>query len=377
MNILQVIQFLSPKFGGSVAVPVQLSKELAKKNHNVTIVTSDYGFDTKYAQEIKESGVKVIPFRAIINLGQFIYSPALKSWSREHVKNYDIIHLHNFRSYQNNVISDCAITYNIPYILQAHGSVLPFHEKQGLKRLYDLVWGKKILSFSSNVFALTETEAEQYQTMGVSKNKIKIVPNGLDLSEFLNTPPYGKFRCKYNISEKEKIILYLGRIHETKGLDLLIDSFYEITRTRNNVQLIMIGPDDGYLLHVLKKIHELDLENKIRILGFIEQEEKIEALVDADVFVTPSFYGFPVTFLEAMACGTPVITTTCGDNLDWLDNNVGFIVEYDRMQLKGAVEKILDNNDIYLKFQENGLQLIRSRFNWDTISNDILELYKK
>lgn len=373
MKILQVIPFFSPKFGGSVIVPYELSKELAKRNHEVTIITSDFGFDSQYAKTIHDAGVEVIPFHCIANFGQFFYTPSIKKWLEKNLKVFDIIHLHNFRSYQNVVIRSFAVKYGIPYIVQAHGSVLPFFKKQNLKKLYDLVWGDKILENSSKLIALTDTESEQYQTMRVPKNKIKIIPNGLDIKEFENLPNRGEFRRKYQITDDCKIILYIGRLHGTKGLDLLIDAFHKVIKEKINCKLVIIGPDDGYLSQIQCKANYLGLQDKIKIIGFIPNNEKIQALVDSDVFVTPSFSGFPVTFLEACACGLPIITSTQGDNLDWIHNNVGFVVEYNPSRLKDAIFKIIDDEALSRKFSNQGKQLVAEQFNWNAIC-DIIEM---
>lgn len=373
MKILQVIAYLSPKFGGDVNVCSNLSKELVKRNHEVTIITSDFGFDSQYAKTIHDAGVEVIPFHCIANFGQFFYTPSIKKWLEKNLKVFDIIHLHNFRSYQNVVIRSFAVKYGIPYIVQAHGSVLPFFKKQNLKKLYDLVWGDKILENSSKLIALTDTESEQYQTMRVPKNKIKIIPNGLDIKEFENLPNRGEFRRKYQITDDCKIILYIGRLHGTKGLDLLIDAFHKVIKEKINCKLVIIGPDDGYLSQIQCKANYLGLQDKIKIIGFIPNNEKIQALVDSDVFVTPSFSGFPVTFLEACACGLPIITSTQGDNLDWIHNNVGFVVEYNPSRLKDAIFKIIDDEALSRKFSNQGKQLVAEQFNWNAIC-DIIEM---
>jgi glycosyltransferase involved in cell wall biosynthesis len=372
-----VIPFFSPKFGGSVTVLYELSKELAKRNHEVTIITSDFGFDSQYAKTIHDAGVEVIPFHCIANFGLFLYTPSIKKWLEKNLKKFDIIHLHNYRSYQNVVIRSFAVKYGIPYIVQAHGSVLPFFKKQNLKKLYDLVWGDKILENSSKLIALTDTESEQYQTMRVPKNKIKIIPNGLDFKEFENLPNRGEFRRKYQITDDCKIILYIGRLHGTKGLDLLIDAFHKVIKEKINCKLVIIGPDDGYLTQIQSKANYLGLQNKIKIIGFIPNNEKIQALVDSNVFVTPSFSGFPVTFLEACACGLPIITSTHGDNLDWIDNNVGFVVEYNPSRLKDAIFKIIDDEALSRKFSNQGKQLVAEQFNWNAICDQIEMHYRE
>lgn len=373
MKILQVIAYFSPKFGGDVNVCTNVSKELVKRNHEVTIITSDFGFDSQYAKTIHDAGVEVIPFHCIANFGLFLYTPSIKKWLEKNLKKFDVIHLHNFRSYQNVVIRSFAAKYGIPYILQAHGSVLPIFEKQFLKQVFDVMWGNKILQNASKCIALTKTELDHYIRMGVPEDRIAIIPNGLDLSQFSNLPERGTFRSKYGISDNCKIILYIGRLHGSKGLDLLIDAFNKVIQERENFQLVIIGPDDGYLRQIKSKTNYLGSQDKIKIIGFIPNNEKIQALIDSDVFVTPSYSGFPVTFLEACACGLPIITSTHGDNLNWIHNNVGFVVEYNSSKLRDAILKLVDDEDLSRKFSNQGKRLVAGQFNWNAIC-DIIEM---
>ena len=139
------MSFFTPTRGGSVKSVYNLSKELAKNGHDVTIITTDFKFDKEYAKSIEKERVTVIPFHCVTNIGFFLISPSIKKWLKENIKNFDIVHMHNFRSYQNNVVYRYAKKYNIPFICQAHGSVLPFFSKVSFKKIFDLVWGKKIL----------------------------------------------------------------------------------------------------------------------------------------------------------------------------------------------------------------------------------------
>jgi glycosyltransferase involved in cell wall biosynthesis len=297
----------------------------------------------------------------------------MKTWLEKNLPGFDIIHLHTFWSYQHVSVRSSAIKYRIPYIMQAHGTVLPFFEKQNLKKLYDFVWGDKILRDASKLIALTDTEKEQYTLRGVPGKKICIIPNGINLNEFENLPKKGEFRKKFQIQDDCRLILYVGRLHEAKGLDLLIDAFYELNKITKDARLVLAGPDGGYLSELLNKIRKLDLENEIVVPGFISDEEKIQAFIDSDVFVTPFYWGFPVTFLEACACGLPIITTTHGDTLNWLNKNVGMVVEYNQNSLKNAIYQILNDNELKIKFGKKGKEIVKNEFNWATI---ILELEK-
>lgn len=376
MKILQVIPFFTPARGGSVMVPYYLSKELSKRGHKVTIITTDFEFDREYAKSIKKEGVEVIPFHCIANIKLFLISPNMKKWLKTNIKDFDVIHMHNFRSYQNAVAHHYAKKHGIPYILQARGSIPRIIEKQRLKKLYDWVWGNKILRDASKVIALTEAEAEQYKKMDVDENKIEIVPNGIDLSEYENLPKRGEFRRKYKIKDNEKIILSLGRIHKIKGIDLLVRAFADLTKTSDNIKLVIVGPDDGFLSNLKKQIKDLKIEDRILITGPLYGENKLKAFVDADVYVLPSFYEtFSNTVLEAWACGTPVILTDRCGITDYA-KKIGCVVEYDKDKLKHAITKILTDEGLRRKIGKEGIRVVREKFGWDRIFEQLENIYK-
>ena len=376
MKILQIIPFLSPKFGGTISVLDQLTKEFVKNNHSVTILTSDLELDKKLVKKFEESGITIIPIHVVLNIGLFIYTPSVKKWVVENLKSFDIIHMHTFRSYQNNIVSKYAKQYRIPYIVQAHGSVLPFFEKQNLKKMYDYVWGDKMLHFASKVIALTNTESEQYQKMGVPRNKIEIIPNGLDLSQFLDIPQKGKFKSKYQIPEKEKVILFLGRIHRIKGIDLLISAYPEILKEFPDAQLVIVGPDDNYLSIIQEHIAQLKINKKPLFTGALYGLEKLEAYVDADVYVLPSLYEtFPMTLLEAMVCGTPVIITNNIKNFDWIQNKSGYIIENDPDDLVRQISVLFNDETLRQSLGENGKELVKTTFNFTPMILSTEKLY--
>ena len=310
MKILHVIEFFAPSCGGSVSSTCNLSKELAKIGHEVTIITTDFKFDEEYIKSVEKEGVTVIPFHCVVNIGSFLISPCIKKWLKENIKNFNIIHMHNFRSYQNNAVYRYAKKNNIPYLLQARGSVLPFFEKQRLKKVYDLIWGYNILKNTSKVIALTKAEVEQYKKMGISEDKIVTIPNGLNLSLFDHLPEKGSFRDKYDITADTKIILYLGRLHKIKGIDLLIEAFSKVQKEVPLSKLVIVGPDEGCLQTLQKQVAALNVGRDILLTGPLYGKDKFAAYIDANVYVLSSIYeAFPNTVLEAWACGTPVIVT--------------------------------------------------------------------
>ena len=376
MKILQLFDFFSlPHGGGSVDSLYRLSQTLAQRGHETTIYTSDFKLDQEYIDSLQ--GVKVYPFHSWLNILRMPLAPSLVTEVKKTLKEFDIVHLHQYRSFQNIVIHHYAKQYNIPYVLQAHGSLTTFFQKGWLKRTFDKIWGYRILRDASKLIAVTETEAEQYKSMGASKDKIKIIPHGIAPAEFANLPPRGTFRKKYCLSDSEQIILYLGRINEIKGIDILVQAFAELSMDGRSKKLVIIGPDEGYLPFLKKLIADLEISDKVLFTGPLYGQEKFSAYIDADVYVLPSIYEiFGITVLEACACGTPVVVTDRCGIADIIDGEAGLVVPYDKEQLQRALLKILGNEKLGLQFSKKGKLLVREKLNWEKIIDRVEGVYQ-
>ena len=398
MKILHVAHFFYPclSAGGVVNASYQIASKQGKDD-DVKVISSDSCKERlKFPNgryDVDVDGIKVDYFKNLSNgfkLKTMLDTPLAAPFKiRKDIKDYDIVHIHEHRQTLAIIASYFARKNNIPYIVQAHGSVLPFFQKEGLKNLFDKVFGFKILHNASCVFALTEVEKEQYLKMGVDEDKIEIVPLGINLEEYENLPAYGKFRSKFNIGENDKLILFVGRIHEIKGLDLLLDAFNDLIVQSNeknslenidcsSIKLAIVGPDDGYLVKLEEKVKEYSLEENVIITGPLYKEEKQEALVDCDLFVIPSKYeSFTTSGLEAMACSKPLVLTKNNHIHDWVDGNVGIACEDNKDSLREAIEKVLFDEELSQIFAENGNKLIKEKYNWDIINDQILEIYNK
>jgi glycosyltransferase involved in cell wall biosynthesis len=383
MKILQVCQSFYPCFasGGVTRVVYEVSKELVSLGHEVTVYTTDGCAEViannKQSKNIE--GVNVYYFKNLFKklkskfkITNPYYIPII---ARTKIKKFDIIHIHEHRTILAVIVYHYAKKNNVPYIVQAHGSVMPFYQKTWLKKLFDNLWGNNILKNASKVIALTETELKQYKKMGVLEDKIEIIPNGINLSNYQNLPEKGEFKKKYGIDKDERIILYLGRIHKNKGIDLIIKAFPNLLKNYKNVKLVVVGPDGGFLKSLIKLTNTLNLEDKVLFTGPLYENEKDEVYIDANIFVTPNYSGFPLTFLESCIYGLPIITTNKGDELNWIDNNVGYVVGYNEYELAQAMINILSDDDLKNKFGLNGNNLVRTKFNWQIISKYIEKIY--
>jgi len=210
------------------------------------------------------------------------------------------------------------------------------------------------LRHASKVIAVSATEAQQYKSVGVLEEKIEVIPNVIDLSEFADLPSKGSFRKKFSLDDNEKIVLYLGRIHQIKGLDILLKAYASITERIEHVKLVIVGPDDGYLSKLKLLAKALNIEGDMLIVGPLYGKEKREAYVDADVYVLPSKYEiWGITALESVACGTPVVLTENCGVAEYLKDRVGLVVKHNTDDLREALLEMLLNEDKRNVFRKN------------------------
>ncbi len=374
MKILQVIPFFNPKRGGAISVCYDLSKELCKLGHEVTIITTDFEYDQRYVQSLQH--IEVLPFKCVTNLKLLLYSPEMEKWLRSNVSKYDVIHLHDVRTYQNCITCKYAKAYGIPYVIQPHGALPRMIEKKCLKYLYDRVWGHSILRSAERVIALTAVEAEQSIRFGIDASRVRIIANGIDLSQYEDIPLPGDFRRIYNISLDTHIILYLGRLHPIKGVDLLIRAFGTLSQEIDDCVLVIVGPDEGFLPELKSITKDLDLCSKVIFTGPLYGRSKAAAYYDSDVYVLPSRYeAFPMTILEAWAFKKPVIVTEkCG--IKDLIQNAGMVVRLEQHDLVKAMEDYLRQDCLRHDHGQNGYDKVYADLSLQKTVKNIETMYQ-
>ena len=387
MEILQVsLKYDRSVASGSAKVAYDISQELAKRGHSVTVFTSDMTDNhTKVRRFEKEEGVSVYRFQTIGAVATMklktLVTPAIVMKLRNDIRLYDVIHLHEYYSFQNIVVHYFAKRYGVPYILQAHGSI-PRIGKRHLKWLYDISFGRILLKDASKVIALSDIEAKQYRSVGVPKGKIEIVPNGIDLSNYSDLPRNGEFKDRYGIEKEKKIILFLGRIIRLKGIEFLIDAFVYMIRNLkyDNALLVLAGPDDGYLNETRNLVKRHEIQSRVLFTGALYGWDKLEAYVDADVYVLPSEYEiWGLTLFEAAACSTPVIFTS-GNAVSEVvrEGGFGFSVRYgDVVELAESMHKMLVNDTLSKEMGREGRKFVFENYDWAKIVPKIEKVYEE
>jgi len=374
MKILQICPYYAPAwaYGGPPRVMFSFAKGLVSKGHEVTVYTTDaYDENSRIGKsyDILE-GVKIHYFRNVSNHLAYkkrVIPAGFRNFLKKHINGFDIVHISDTRAYLSLFAYLYSKKMKIPLVLSAHGT-LP-RRKGGLKRIYDYFFVNPMIRDSSLLVAQTEHEAQVYREFAGIRKSIRLIPLPIDMTEFASLPEKGLFRRKYGITKKDKVLLFLGRIHRFKGVHLLIDLMKIVRNHDSNAKLVIVGREDGCLREVKDKVSEYNLGSKVVFAGPLYGKDRLTAYTDADVFVhTPIQYEETATAsLEACACYTPVVVTKQA-SVPWLENyKAGFCVDCEVEKIARRIIYLLNNNDRLKTYSLNARKLIEDRFDSDEV----------
>lgn len=353
-----------------------LIKPFLKKKMNVTIM----GFSTAHLNvndmgisfiNILEGVEKFSKFQAFFDIILYIKSFFLKMWG--FFSDFDIIHI------QRIDLALPFVFYNKPVICTFHGKASEQAlEKHGMVAYIIVrIIEKIVLTRLDYAIAVSDDIYNYY----VSKypwcsNKILVVGNGVDTSVFKPLDKE-KMRQKFSFSSHEKIILYLGRFHEEKNLQLLISSFNQLLESGDieDLRLVLVG--EGNTEEQLSNIIKTqNLTTRVTIIPPVSDSEVPEVICCADVFALTSVVeGFPLVILQALACGVPVVSTNVGDIHRVVKNyETGFLVDdFSYKSFAECLKKILLNTN---GFKENAIRVAKEN-SWESVANETVIIYNK
>lgn len=392
LNILQVVPYFYPSWtcGGTPRVVYELSRRLAAMGHNITVYTTDvYDAAARVTEDMVGStesspqhftadieGMRVVYFRnispSLAFKGRIFMGGDLPDFLKQEQDHFDLAHLHEFRTLMNIPF----IKANIPFALSAHGGFTYIMGKKTLKKAYDIFAGNRLLDAASALVAVSPLEAAQYREYGIPPEKIFLSANGISPDDFKDLPEKGEFRRRYGLEDK-RIVMFLGRMNPIKGPDLLIEAFGRAAYP--DAALVMVGPEDGALEHSKKLAEKLGIVDRVIFTGMVSPVERLSALVDADLMVLPSRHEiFGLSLLESLMCGTPVIVSKNVGIAPVLEEaGAAVIVDCDDIDdLSYNIAEYLSRSEKRRKMVKAGRNLIAEKYNWEKITDDLVELYR-
>jgi glycosyltransferase involved in cell wall biosynthesis len=267
---------------------------------------------------------------------------------------------------------------NIPYVVTHHGEGVEFslisringHVRRSLIGKYVLTHSKLVISVAqSEVAALTEK-------YGLSKDKITVVHNGVNISHFnLQQKPNPDFPVEWC---NKKVILSGGVLARWKGFEYLIRAMNLVVNECEDSLLLITG-DGSERSRLQGVVDSLEIGNHVKFLGYLDNDHVPSMHNLSYMFVLPSLYDVcPTSVIEAMASKKPVVVTSNGGQREIVEDSVNGIVvpPANIKSLSKAILTILSSEELALKMGKEGRKIAEEKFEWNKLGERILQEYR-
>ena len=353
MRILQVTPYFAPAwaYGGPPRVMYDYATGLVDRGHEVSVVTTDV-LDARRRARPEHERLDGVDVRRLPNLSNSLawrrkkYLPRglVRQLARE-IGRADVVHVTDTRTYLTAAAYAVSRARGVPLCLSPHGSLPGSAGVRGaVKAAYDRVLVRPMLDHAALLLAQTSHEAALLRASGAGDDTIRLLPLPLDLDD-LDGGDAGELRQRLGVDPGTRVILFLGRIHWLKGLDVLIDAVAPLLGA--DTVLVVVGRDDGQWGMLAEQHRHLLELGRIRFAGPLYDRARLTAYADADVFcLTPRHWEeTSVAALEAAASGVPVVVTEQADIPGLSASGGGAVVPLDRGAIRDAVERALADRE--------------------------------
>lgn len=321
MRLLVCVPWFAPAraFGGTVTVAVATVKGALEAGHEVTVATTD-ALDLRSrvpaGAPSEGGGARVVRFPNVsqrLAASNVLLPRGLRGWLREHVREFDVVLVLDVYSAVSVLGARAARRGGVPYVLQALGTLPPTRERgrAAAKRAFLALWGRRTVREADACLYLSEAERAEYLAQGADEARLHAVPPPLDLPDPGEVP-----------RADVPTVAYLGQLHPIKRIGVLLDAFLRVQRALPAARLEVIGAPSRHGEELRAQAGE-----SVVFRGLIPEEQKGRALASAHVFALLSASeGLPLTVLEALACGTPVVLSP-GCGLPEVDGVAGIVCD--------------------------------------------------
>lgn len=360
MKIAILVSFFPPKWlAGTEIATYYMAEHLAQRGHEVHVITS---LDEGLPEENYEKGFYIhrLPRTKIRFAGAFIFWADIVRVIEK--ISPDIVHAQSLGIGVPALLSKKILKF--PYAVWGQGSDVY------LPDWFTKLTSKTIIKNANSVIALTEDMKRAMQA--IYNRDITIVPNGIDLKEYISELPV------QNVEGAEKRILFVGRLHPVKGVQYLLQAMQMVHEEVPGAKLILVG-DGEEREHLETLTDNLGIRECVEFAGRVPHERVQDYMNQAEVFVLPSLSeGFPVTILEAMACGLPIVATRVGGLPDIVEGGVnGYLVNVKNPnKIADKILFLLENDEVREEISANNREKAEL-YTWDKVTGTVEIIYSE
>jgi glycosyltransferase involved in cell wall biosynthesis len=374
MKVLHVVTLVTPDgaFGGPTRVAVNLCSALRDQGHDAVIAAGVSGFDEP-PTSLGGVPAHLFPARRVIRgLGHApTYAPALGRWIDEHAPKFDIVHIHLARDLVTLPVAARLQRLGIPFVVQTHGMIAPHGHP--LAAMIDRLWTVRLLRSAAMVFHLNSTERQDLCTVGGTE---------LPLRELRNGVPVPAARISEPASETLPEVLFLARLHDRKRPEVFADAAFSLLKSGFRARFAIVGPpagaEAGVDVIIAQARSEGFGEDCIRREPAVEPDRTGERMSRASVYVLPSVQEpFPMTVLEAMMLGIPVIIRADNGLADFVETHgCGVVVDGGPQSFAQAISDLLADRSSAREIGRRGRSAAESAFGIAGVGRELEQAYR-
>ena len=380
MKLLRVIHSMNPRVGGPVEAILQITPHLARLGVETTIVTLDQPSSPWLSS----------PPCQVLALGPafsgYGFKLSMVKTMRSLAVGYDTVFIHGIWQYHSLATWLALRCSDVPYYVYLHGMLDPWFNsnypaKYLKKYFYWLLFERHVISCSKAVLFTTERERELASfSFPFYSAKDIVVGYGTSSPDGDIEQQCSAFYQSYPGLSGKRLLLFMGRIHPKKGIDLLIKAFAQLSDYDPLLHLVIAGPDQiGWQEQLVNDSRRLNVSHRITWTGMLTGTLKWGAYRSAELFCLPSHQeNFGVAISESLACGLPVMVTHAVNISPYIQDAQAGIVHPDT--LSGTLSALRSWHSLpasqHILMRTNARALFESHFNLSSIASNLLPLIR-
>jgi glycosyltransferase involved in cell wall biosynthesis len=388
VRILNVVVGASVRTGGATAFAAEAAVATSRAGGEASVFATDLALapwgwmqrqrpirPDELHPSLARTDFELFPTRFPRRLAR---SPAMVRALRTEVPNCDVVHIHNLWQHPQYAAFRAAREAQVPYIVSPHGSLDPYLRRRGRfrKAVASALWHQAMLEGAALIHVTTSSEMRLISDIAPDIPRV-IVPCAVDTADFGALPPPHEFRERHLAGYSGPLVVFLGRVTEKKGVDVLIKSFAHVLE-HQPARLAVVGPDDGGQRPRLERLAENSgIGSQVDFVGGLYGRDRLAALSAADVWALSSHTeNFGIAVMEALAAGCSV-TISREVNLaeEVAEANAGLVADAEPRAFAAGLLKLLGDPERRRSLSRAGREFA-ARYDWSEVTPRLLDMYR-
>jgi len=381
VRVVHVCAYFAPAFvyGGPPRSVLALCRAQRDAGADVRVVTTSANGDGELSEEViargEYEGIRV-RYCGRAWPRSIFHAPALSSVVTTELRNADVLHIHGLWNAAVWSAATAARHHRRPYVLSPRGMLAPAalaHDAWRKRLVYPLA-DRRVIRDAARLHATSQLEFDELTRL-TNPDRVVFVPNGVELPR-VGVGDLRAARDRFKLPADAPLLLFLGRIHPIKRLDLLASAFGRVLQQHADAHLVIAGPDeDGHRAQVAPLFTAFG--DAVTWTGRVDETAKRELLNAAAVLVMCSdAESFGMSVAEAMAAGTPVVVTKTCPWPDVESHHAGFWVEQTPAAIATGVNAVLSDGSAGRQMGCRGRSLVAAQYSWPHVASALINEYQ-